>query len=80
MALVRIYKKQDPQETGQRHRGQEVKGKGTVMSARGIDDAARDNGTDERGGGAEEVEEREKEEFFAARRHLGDLCSVTGVS
>lgn len=49
------------------------------MSAGGIDDAARDNGTDERGGGAEEVEKREEEEFFAARRHLGDLCSITGV-
>ena len=78
MALVRIYKKEYAEETGQGHGGQEVKGKGIVTSAGGVDDSARDDGTDERGGGPEEVEEREEEEFLAARRHLRNLCSVSG--
>lgn len=79
MALVRVYKQPDSQETGRAHGDQEIKGKGRVIRAGGVDDAARDDGTDKRGGGAEEIEEGIEEELFAAWRHLGDLCSVRGM-
>lgn len=45
------------------------------MGAGGVDDGARDDGTDERGSRAKEVEKREEEELFAARRHLGNLST-----
>ena len=70
---LQVDEEQYDAETDGTECGQEVERGGVVVRVHGINDSARNDGSDERGGFADYIEEGEEEKFFATGCNLGDL-------
>ena len=70
---LQVDEEQYDAETDGTESGQEVERGGVVVRGHGINDGARNDGSDEGGGFADDIEEREEEKFFATGCNLGDL-------